>query len=166
MLIIEDGIGRADAESYATAEELAMYAQKRGVTVPADDDEREVLLVKAMDKLGEYDARWLGCRASSTQALAWPRKDVWLNGSRFPANTIPRELQYAQLAFAIEAISNDLQKTVTPQDTGPVIEKTVDGAVTVKYANPGKVLPVSAFAKADALVAVLLKRGGLFAIRT
>lgn len=46
-----------------------------------------------------------------------------------------------------------------------MIEKTVDGAVTVKYANPGKVLPVSAFAKPEALVNVLLRRGGLFAIR-
>ncbi|GAA0907681.1 hypothetical protein GCM10009552_15940 [Rothia nasimurium] len=165
MLIIEDGTGKPDAESYATAEDLAMYAAKRGVTVPDDDAAREVLLVKAMDKLGEYDARWLGCRASATQALAWPRKDVWLNDMRFSTSSIPRELQYAQLAFAIEAVKNDLQKTVTPQDTGPVIEKTVDGAVTVKYANPGKVLPVSAFAKPEALVNVLLKRGGLFAIR-
>jgi hypothetical protein len=165
MLIIEDGTGKPDAESYATAEDLAAYALKRGAAVPADEAGREVLLVKAMDKLGEYDARWLGCRASSTQALAWPRRDVWLNGCRFPLNSVPRELQYAQLAFAIEAKTNDLQKTVTPQDTGPVVEKTVDGAVTVKYANPGKVLPVSAFAKAETLVAVLLKRGGLFAIR-
>jgi len=165
MLIIEDGTGKPDATSYATADDLAAYASARGMTVPADEQGREVLLVKAMDKLGEYDARWLGCRVSPTQALAWPRKDVWLNEARFPSNTIPRELQYAQLAFAIEAVTNDLQKTVTPQDTGPITEETVDGAVTIKYANPGKILPVSAFAKAQTLVAVLLKRGGLIAIR-
>lgn len=165
MLIIEDGTGKPDATSYATSEDLAAYASARGTTVPSDEQAREVLLVKAMDKLGEFNARWLGCRASATQALAWPRKDVWLNGARFPSNTVPRELQYAQLAYAIEAVTNDLQKTVTPQDTGPIIEETIDGAVTIKYANPGKVLPVSAFARADTLVAVLLKRGGLFAVR-
>jgi hypothetical protein len=48
---------------------------------------------------------------------------------------------------------------------GPVTEQTVSGAVTVRYAspsiNPGRVMPVSAFADPDTLLNVLYKRGAL-----
>ena len=67
-LIIEDGSGKPDAESYATAEDLAMYATKFGVVIPAGVAVQEALLRRAA--LAMDGMTWKGRKTSSEQALA------------------------------------------------------------------------------------------------
>jgi hypothetical protein len=172
MIVKETGAGDdPTANSYASLDDLRTYAELRGITLPADDSACGVLLIKAMDYLGQYDdgpqgPKWIGDgKTDPDQPLAWPRTNVWRDGSLQGDDYMPRELEYATCALAVEAQSNDLQPTRLPTDTGPMTEKRVEGAITVTYANPGKVLPVAAFAKADALLNVLLRRRGLFAVR-
>jgi hypothetical protein len=170
-IIKEDGSGVENANSYASLDDLRTYAELRGVTLPADDDACGVLLIKAMDYLGKYDDGprgpfWIGDRKSNPdQPLAWPRHNVWRDHALEPDDYMPRELEYATCALAVEAQTNDLQPTRLPTDTGPIIEKRVEGAVTVQYANTGKVMPVACFAKAETLLNVLLRKRGLFAVR-
>lgn len=167
----EDGSGVDGANSYASLDDLRAYAELRGVTLPADDSACGVLLIKAMDYLLQYDDGprghfWIGDgKSDPDQPLAWPRTDVWRDGALQSDDYMPRELEYATCALAVEASTNDLQPTRLPTDTGPVTLKRVEGAVTVEYANPGKVMHVAAFAKADALLNTLLRRRGLFAVR-
>lgn len=111
-LIVEDGSIVPDAESYVTVAELRNYAGKRGVELPADDVECEVLLIKAMDFLGTYDARWKGQRTDATQALAWPRKGVTLNGAAWPSDAIPGALKAGQCSLAIVAQTMDLMPSI------------------------------------------------------
>jgi hypothetical protein len=124
-----------------------------------------------MDYLGKYDDGpqgpfWIGDgKVSADQPLMWPRRRVVIDYQFMPDDYMPRELEYATCALAVEAQTNELQPTRLPSDVGPITEKRVEGAVTVTYANPGKVLPVAAFAKADTLLNVLLRRRGLFAVR-
>ncbi len=47
MLIIEDGTGNPDAESYSSASDLASYAVKFGVTIPDEEVAQEALLRRA-----------------------------------------------------------------------------------------------------------------------
>lgn len=73
-LIIEDGTGVANANSYAAAADARAYAALRGITLPAAGagvDPVEVFLVLAAEYL---DSRaWVGYLATATQGLAWPR---------------------------------------------------------------------------------------------
>jgi hypothetical protein len=69
---------------------------------------------------------------------------------------IPRNLQYGQLAAAIEADSNELLENRSP---GVVREKV--GQIEVEYSNTGKRTSVSAFAKPEALLLPLCRHGGL-----
>ena len=62
-LITEDGTGKPDAESYATAAELASYAVKYGATIPADEALQEALLRRA---------------ALAMQAMTWKGKKLSL----------------------------------------------------------------------------------------
>ena len=98
------------------------------------------------------------------QPLQWPRDGVVIDNAVLPNNVIPRELQYGQMAKALLLYDQD-QNPSKYEFKGPVTEQTVSGAVTVRYAspsiNPGRVLPVSAFADPDTLLNVLYKRGGL-----
>lgn len=161
-LIIEDGSIVASAQSYATAAELASYAALRGTSITADETEQEQLLIKAMDYLEGLRDKFKGVKVSTDQSLQWPRSGVTIDGLSVSYEEIPRELLYAQLALAIEAYSTDIMPNLP--STGDVTREKV-GPIEVEYDNKSKVLGVSAFAKSSALIAPLLKRNGLLAIR-
>ena len=90
-LIIEDGTGKPDAESYASAEDLALYAVKFGTVIPAGVPEQEALLRRAA--LAMDGKTWKGRKMSSEQALAWPRRGVELDCQIKPDNYLPARIQ-------------------------------------------------------------------------
>lgn len=162
-IVVEDGSIVSGANSYATVDELLAYATDYGVILStSSEEENEILLRRAMQYIdAKYGSRFKGNRVSSSQPLHWPRAGVYIDGWLQPSNEIPRELLYGQLAAAVEA---DTQELIS-NPTAPIKREKVD-VIEVEYFNPGKVLPVSAFAKADALLNVLAKSGGLVAVRT
>lgn len=170
-LIIEDGTGsNPAANSYRSVADLRLYASLRGIDITAlTDTECEVLLIKAMDYLEAQGKRYKGRKANIDQPLQWPRADAWgivYDYALYSSTEIPRELEYAQLALAIEARDNDLQPNQLPSDKGPVTSETIEGAVSIAYANPGSRSRTPAFAKPEALLANLYKRNGLTLVRS
>jgi hypothetical protein len=91
-LIIETGQGLPDAESYASAADLVMYAGKFGVVIPADAPAQEALLRRAA--LAMDGMTWKGCKTNSEQALSWPRREVLLDHEIKPNNYLPARIQY------------------------------------------------------------------------
>jgi hypothetical protein len=166
-LIIEDGSARANADSYATAAELATYAAAFGFTVPAAEADREVLLRRAAQAMNGLN--WKGDRRTSTQSLAWPRKNVVRDGELIATITIPREILYGQMASASEIYASETGAAVAPPK-GPVVRERVD-VLEVEYAAPtvvhntGHVLGVAANAQSSTLFADFLKSIGLRAVR-
>lgn len=106
----------------------------------------------------------IAAEGAADQPLQWPRDGVVIDNAVLPNNVIPRELQYGLMAKALQLYDQD-QNPSKYEFRGPVTEQSVAGAVTVRYAspsvNPGRVLPVSAFADPDTLLNVLYKRGAL-----
>lgn len=162
-LVIEDGSEVSGANSYASYAELVAYGLLRGVTVTATQADGEALLMQAMDAL--YGRPWKGERVTTTQSLEWPRTGVYRDGQLLAYDEIPRELSYGQLSLAIAAIDNTLMGVAAATDKGSVIEERVEGAITVKYANSGKVYNVAAVADAEALLRVLERNSGLNLVR-
>jgi hypothetical protein len=183
------------ANSYAAVADLRGYALLRGAALPVADDDCAGLLIRAMDYIEAQRNRFKGVKTSQSanltalpgyivgepgysltepstipaegstdQPLQWPRDGVTIDNAVLPNNVIPRELQYGQMAKALLLYDQD-QNPSKYEFRGPVTERTVSGAVTVRYAspstNPGRVLPVSAFADPDTLLNVLYKRGAL-----
>ena len=158
-LIIEDGTGKSDAESYVSATDFKAYAAKRGITVPADDAACEVLLIKAMDYLAGYEDRWRGRRVTAAQALAWPRKGVVLNGFPWASDAIPAQLKAGQCELAVAAQTVNLMPTVDPSDanikrdkTGPLETEFFSAAEGGGYSQP-------VITAADTVMAPLLLSG-------
>lgn len=141
MLEIEDGTAKENAQSYATAAELVAYAAARGITIPATEPEQEALLLKAMDYLESLS--YIGNKYSYEQALLWPRYNVTVEGFDLYYYQIPANLKKAQLQLAIDAQTIDLMANVMPNTTGAVLEKRVEGAVSIKYASPGSTQSVN-----------------------
>ncbi|MBC3375794.1 hypothetical protein HU762_17730 [Pseudomonas sp. SWRI92] len=164
-LIIEDGTGKPDAESYASAEDLTLYAVKFGVVIPADVPTREALLRRsalAMDGM-----TWKGRKMSSDQALAWPRRGVELDCEIKPDNYLPARIQYGQMALAAEIHQDDIDPVESRK--GAVIRERVEGAVDTEYATisntSGKLLPAAPDRPSRTQFADYLQKRGLFAIR-
>lgn len=161
-LIIEDGTGRADAQSYASVEMLKAYAKARGVSVPTNNSDCEALLLRAMDYMRGKE--YVGDRATKAQALDWPRVNVVVDGFPFASTELPRQVEQAQCALAIAAQTVDLLPNTPANTSGPVSERTI-GPITTKYANTGRISQVPAIASADVILRTILKRNGLFAVR-
>lgn len=134
MLIIEDGTAKEDAQSYATAAELASFAAARGITIPAVEAEQEALLLSAIDYMESLS--YVGIRYTRDQGLSWPRVNAIVDGFYVAHNELPRRLKQAQLQLAVDAITVDLMANVLPSTERVVIEEAVEGAVSVKYAPP------------------------------
>ncbi len=165
MLIIEDGTGKPDAESYASAEDLALYAVKFGTVIPAGVLEQEALLRRAalvMDGMG-----WKGRKTRSEQALSWPRREVLLDREIKPDNYLPARIQYGQMALAAEIHSDDVDPI--EKRKGAVTLERVEGAVTREYATipniSGRLLPAAPDRPSATQFADYLQRRGMFAVR-
>lgn len=164
-LIIEDGTGLSNAESYASVAEADEYHLARGREaewVDLDATDKEYALRRAMDYMrASYRTKWEGVRKTNTQALDWPRwnvpkKDV--AGGYGPAaayyspDSVPTEVKSAQIELALIATTTDLNPTLSPLKT-----KATVGPISVEYA-PGT-SQVAAFAAADDIVAPLMRGG-------
>jgi hypothetical protein len=164
-LIIEDGTGKPDADSYASAADLVMYAGKFGVTIPADETAQEALLRRAA--LAMDGKTWKGRKSSSEQALSWPRSGVELDGEIKPDNYLPSRIQYGQMALAAEIHTDDVDPI--EKRKGAVTLERVEGVVTREYAtipnSSGRLLPAAPDRPSATQFADYLQRRGLFAIR-
>lgn len=166
-LVVEDGTGLANANSYVTVDEFLTYIDERGLTISAssDHDYIENLLIKAADFIESKKSLFKGDKASSTQALAWPRDRVYIDGFAVASTSLPRELTYAQMQLAYDADTTDLQPVIAQQDKGDIAKEKV-GEIERVYHNSGKRRSTPAFTKADSLLRVLYKNSGLFAVRS
>jgi hypothetical protein len=164
-LVVEDGTGtNPAANSYAAVADLRAFAADRASTVPAVDADCEVLLLKAMDYL--EDLNFKGFRFKQFQALKWPRYDVIIDGWPLLLNQIPKQLIYAQCAFAIEYQTVELLPTGQPWDHGSVMSDAISGAVSETYADNARVIYKAAVEKASRFVHDIVRNNGLMAIRS
>jgi hypothetical protein len=165
MLIVEDGTGKPDSESYASASDLAIYAVKFGVIIPADPAAQEALLRRAA--LAMDGMTWKGRKSFGDQALAWPRREVRLDGENKPERYLPARIQYGQMALAAEIHADDIDPP--EKRKGAVTVDRVEGAVTREYAvipsNSSRLLPAAPDRPSATQFADYLLKRGLFAVR-
>lgn len=131
-MIIEDGSGKPDSNSYVTADYAATYHSDRGNDWQGGD----ALLVRATDYIDrQFGDRFLGFRTDPEQSLEWPRKAVPKNGyqysSTYPSDSIPDALKQAVCDIAL-ALSQDMPET--PESA--VKRKKLDGVGEYEYFEP------------------------------
>lgn len=142
-LVVEDGSGLANAESYISVADATAYFAARGVAswaALASDTVREQLLRKATDYMvATYSESWAGQRLTVAQALDWPRayvprKDV-VGGYGpaplyWPDDAVPELVRRACAELALRAATADLQPDVGAQVTSETV-----GPISVTYAE-------------------------------
>lgn len=146
-LIVEDGTGKADAESYCDVAYADAYflARAHAAWAALDTTTKEAYLRIATDfMVANFRMRWKGRRVLITQSLDWPRVGVVLdefaatigrNGYgtyglfQVPYTIVPEEIKKACAEMAIRVITNP---ELVSDQTQNVLQKTV-GPITVKY---------------------------------
>jgi len=124
-MIIEDGTGLSNSDTYADVAFIDAYFLKRNNTSwTGDNAQKEAYIYLAMDYMESvYGQSWVGTTLNDTQALTMPRL---LDGETI----YPVALQNAVCELALRAIGGDLLSDVGQR----VIEKTV-GPITKKFSE-------------------------------
>ena len=161
-LIVEDGTGRADAESYASVSVADAYHTARGNTAwaaLATTALKEAALRKATDYLGQtYGLRWKGYRMTTTQALDWPRELVCRPGfygeAYYASDAVPTILAQATCELALRASAGDLL-----DDGGQEVIREKVGAIETEYQPASRFGPT--YPAVDRLLAPLVSAHGV-----
>lgn len=143
-LVIEDGNGRADAESYISVADCDAYHLARGNAVwTGEVAVKEAALREATAFVEDcYRGLWRGVRSKWEQALAWPRFDVIdQDGFHLASNQVPALVKDAVCEAALRAIQADL----TPDlERGGQIKRQKVDVIETEYkddAPAGKTYP-------------------------
>ena len=123
-LIVEDGTGLSDANSYVSVAYADSYFLARNVTAWASLTIKEALLIKATDYMeAVYSESWKGTTLLDTQSLSFPRIID-------DATVYPYRLLKAVCELALKANNGAL----LVDEKQRAIEKKMD-VMTIKYAE-------------------------------
>jgi hypothetical protein len=166
ILIKEDGTGKADANSYASAadgdtyHEAHLYATAWTGALTATKEAALVMATRLID--AEY--QFNGVKTKEDQALQWPRTDCrdpdadgW-NGGTVPEDEVPRAVINATCELARELLIAD--RTAAPEGEG--LKYFNDGALQTGYDKNDRRPIISRVAQAllDKFGALIRDRSG------
>jgi hypothetical protein len=130
-LVVEDGTGKADAESYVSVADTDTYFSDRNITTwTGTDAVKEAALRKATEYL-DATYSWAGSGVvETTQALGMPRKDLYDNEARDISETVPTGLKRATMELALASLSAELLPNQTNSD---YVKKEKVGTLEIEY---------------------------------
>ena len=130
-LVVEDGTGVVGANSFASADDMFLYAVDRNIDISNDPVILEGLLVKAMDYIESISTRFNGVVKTAGQPLPFPRSVLSSYGLTVDIG-VPAQIKKAQIILAIAATTTDLLPVQTAGAVMDVTRETV-GPITVEY---------------------------------
>ncbi len=142
-LIVEDGSGMTDAESYISVADADAYHLKMGNgDAWSDVDDKEALLRQATEFMrNRYLGLWQGYAYRIFQRLDWPRFGVvGRNWGIIPATTVPDGVKAACAELAMRAaiwgleLLPDSPLRISKQTIGPIkIEYDLSSSPNIEY---------------------------------
>lgn len=145
-LIVEDGTGKADAESYVSVASLKAYADARGIAYAgAADTALEQKLREATTYI-DSRYRYKGMRLRAEQALEFPRESL-IDWSGITVTGLPKRVKDACCDLALRALAEPL---FTDLDRGGKVRSETIGSISTTYADDAPVGKV--FSTADGLL--------------
>jgi hypothetical protein len=132
-IVVEDGTGKTNSNSYVSEADFSTYATDRGVTIAGT---AAVLLIQAMDYIESQ--MYKGYKYTEAQALQWPRGNVTIDGYYVAVTTIPQLLIDAQceVAIGIDGGTNPLAnatRSTKSEKVGDIAVEYMDGARDSTY---------------------------------
>lgn len=160
MLIVEDGTGLANAESYASIEDADAYTAARAITAwagAANDAKASALRVATEYIDAEYGERFRYEKLTKTQALQFPRDET-------ATGYVPIAVFRATIELAVIALDGPLYSV---EDLSRVVIEESKGVgplrKSVRYSDPVSLQKL--YRQVDTLLRPLLAHSGLRTVR-
>jgi len=134
-LIVEDGTGKSDAESYASVQSALDYFDRFGggdEFIALDEPQQEQALRNAT-RVVDQSVRWLSTRKTQEQTLEFPRDEFTdTRGVVVKDDEVPTRLVEATIELAGLHAEEDLRT-----DDPAIIQESF-GRASARYASPVK----------------------------
>lgn len=155
-IVVEDGTGLSNAETYASLVEFRAYCDARGYddTAASDTTVEQKLRLAAEFIDGAY--RFKGLRSKSTQALEFPRTGL-VDWSGISITGVPTRLKNATIELAFKALS---EASLFVDDEKRGVKSETVGPLSVTYTDSGAAAGKD-FTVAKSLLAQYLYEGPL-----
>ena len=152
-LVVEDGTGVANADSYVSVADFESWATKRGYLLPPAEADVESLLYKACDFIERK--RFIGEVEFTSQGLSFPRLITDSEGVAVSTG-VPAKLKTSQMLLAMESMNGPLTTAARAQK----YTATKIDAIYLKYADASKGSGDLYFPAIEDLLADWLVAGG------
>ena len=158
-------VGSPTGNSYPTVLEADAYFLNRfhvSFWASLPDEDKEKLLITATNLL-EWYVRWVGTKASETQALAWPRTGVFTElGNEIPSTVIPMQVKTAVYELIVAFYEEDRTSDNGLEGLSMLKLSSLQIQATDSYANPPrKVIPETVWK----ILGDLCVKGGISVVR-
>jgi len=163
-IIVEDGTGLANSNSYCSQDDLDTYCDDRSITLAAGN--ADAALVRATTWIDNtYRTRFQGWPVKlRAQALQWPRIGVFdQNGIYVATDSIPKEIVQATCEAAIRELA-EAGSLAPDLDRGGNIKELGAGSVRIVYGANASAQ--TTFQIIDGILAGLLGSPSAFTART
>lgn len=129
-LIVEDGTGLNNANSYISVADCGLYHDKMGNTLwTGSDSAKEVALRRATQYI-DNNYRFIGYIKEETQSLSWPRYGAIDYDGRTFDDIVPQKIKDAVSELALSALSGNLE---TNLDSSNYIKRQRVGELEIEY---------------------------------
>lgn len=161
-LTVEDGSLVSGADSYISLADARSYCANRGIALSDDDSAAEIQLRRAFDYLELKRAYYKGTKVDPAQLTQWPRTGVVIEGAEIDTVTIPVELKYAQVQYAV-AINSGLDLLPTASGDRFVTREKI-GQIETEYSSSLATSGIPIVRIADQLLEPLLNTVGMLSV--
>jgi hypothetical protein len=164
-LIVENGTGLANAESYISAADAGTYLANRGdavwatYSVPAQE---AALRLATEYMVSLYRLRWAGFRTLTTQALDWPRSycpkpDLAGGYGGYPNYYLPTDMPNEVITACADLASRAAVSPLVP-DVERLQTSIAIGTLKIEYDKASS--PITVFYAINRKLGPLLRGGG------
>ena len=163
-LIVEDGTGKTDANSYLSVADADSYHADHSASstwAAADQAAKEKALRLATQYLdARCNGRWRGLQKTQGQALAWPRYSaVDDEGFAYDCDTLPQRLKDATAELALRVVGGDTLLADQSKAARLASSSVSVGPITKSVSYVGGLDPAKKYPLIEALMAPLVVAG-------
>ena len=134
-LIVEDGSGLPNANSYCDLDYALEYCTMKGYTswLSLSETEQKVFIIRGTEFIDNF-YNWRGRKGKGSQALSFPRLDLY-DDDRYLINGIPDKLKKACLEAAFLNSTSEANTLFTTKDENGAIKRQKVDSLEVEYFN-------------------------------
>lgn len=132
-LIVEDGSGISDSNSYCDLDFALEYCVNHGYTswIDMTEDEQKVYLIKGTSFVDNF-YEWKGYKRTSAQSLEFPRNGL-IDNNRTEILGIPNNLKKAVIEAAFINLSSEVDNLFVSRDENGAIKRQKVDELEVEY---------------------------------